>query len=112
MANLVDFLPLLQHIPTAMQKRGKALNTGLVETYGGIIKDIEQKLEDGIPVEDCLAKTMLQNREQDELDDLDMAILASAFMIGGVETVSPPIETIGTILNFLRQQLSCSGSQP
>ena len=98
MANLVDFLPLLQHIPTVMQKRGKALNAGLVETYGGIIKDIERKLEKGIPVDDCLAKTMLQNREQDELDDLDMAILASAFMIGGVETTAAIMQWFSALI--------------
>ena len=39
---------------------------------------------------DCLAKSMVQMRKAENLDDLDMAILASAFMIGGVETVSHP----------------------
>lgn len=88
MSNLVDFLPILQRIPSPMQIRGKKLHNGLVETYGGIIKDIERKLNRGVVVEDCLAKTMLQTRQEEDLDDLDMAILASAFMIGGVETVS------------------------
>jgi len=88
MSNLVDFLPLLQRLPSPMLFRGKKLHNGLVETYGGLIKDVDRKLKKGIPVQDCLAKSMLQIRRDEDLDDLDMAILASAFMIGGVETVS------------------------
>jgi cytochrome P450 len=87
MSNLVDFLPILQKLPNPMLSRGKRLHQGLVETYGGMIEEIEKKLDNGIPVEDCLAKSMVQMREEEQLDDLDMAILASAFMIGGVETV-------------------------
>lgn len=70
-----------------MQIRGRKLHQSLVETYGGLIKTIEQNLKDGVEVEDCLAKTMIQNRETEGLDDLDMYILVSAFMIAGVETV-------------------------
>lgn len=88
MSNLVDFLPILQWIPTPMSSRGKKLHNDLVDTYGGIINDIDQKLANGQDVEDCLSKYMLSIREEEELDHVDMAILASAFMIGGVETVS------------------------
>ena len=87
MSNLIDFVPLLQLIPTPMQRRGKKLHQGLVETYGGLINDIKQRLDRGVAVEDCLAKSMLQDASEEDLDDLDMSILASAFMIGGVETV-------------------------
>lgn len=87
MSNLVDFVSLLQYIPTPMHQRGKKLHKGLVDTYGGIIKDIEQKMKSGGQVTDCLSKTMVEVRKKENLDDLDMAILASAFMIGGVETV-------------------------
>ena len=87
MSNLVDFLPLLQRVPSPMLLRGNKLHKGLVETYGGLIKDIDKKLKKGMRVQDCLAKSMLQARREENLDDLDMAILASAFMIGGVETV-------------------------
>lgn len=88
MSNLTDFLPVLQHLPNQMHKRGQKLHEGLVETYGGLVRDIDQKLKTGMVVEDCLAKTMLQSQETEGLDDLDVFILASAFMIGGVETVS------------------------
>ncbi|KAG6818699.1 hypothetical protein H0H93_002698, partial [Arthromyces matolae] len=85
-SNLTDFIPLLQHIPNHMISRAKKLNEDLVETYGGLIKDIESKLKRGEPVPDCLTKTMLAAREEEELDDTDMAILASAFIIGGMES--------------------------
>lgn len=88
MSNLTDFVPILQRFPNSIQKRGKKLHEGLVETYGGLVKDIEQNLKNGVAVDNCLAKTMLQSRETEGLDDLDIFILASAFMIGGVETVS------------------------
>ena len=54
-----------------------------------MVKDIEARLRAGEDVPDCLAKTMieLRNDSDDELDHLNMALLASSFMIGGVETV-------------------------
>ncbi|KAI1128352.1 cytochrome P450 [Nemania abortiva] len=87
-SNLVDFSSLLQKIPTRLRKRGQRLHEGLVDTYGGMIFDIKRQIHLGRDVPDCLAKTMLSIQEEEELDDLDMAILASAFMIGGVETTA------------------------
>ena len=87
-SNLVDFLAPMQWVPTKMHSRGKRLHEQLAATYGGMIKDIERRMRAGEEVPDCLAKTMIELRESEGLDDLDMAILASAFMIGGVETVS------------------------
>ena len=87
MSNLVDFVPLLQLIPSTMQRRGKKLHQDFVETYGGFINGIKQRLDGGAAVEDCLAKSMLQDAGEEDLDDLDMSILATAFMVGGVETV-------------------------
>lgn len=72
-----------------MRTRGRNLHRDLVDTYGGLIKDIEQRMQNGATVPDCLAKTMLDAREEEDLDHIDMSILASAFMIGGVETVRP-----------------------
>lgn len=89
-SNLVDFIPLLQKLPNPLTSRGKRLHKGLVETYGGLVKGVEQKVKRGEPVEDCLAKTLAQIRDEEQLDDLDMAIMASAFLIGGVETVRLP----------------------
>ncbi|KAJ4292525.1 hypothetical protein N0V90_009188 [Kalmusia sp. IMI 367209] len=88
MSNLVDFVPLLQWLPSPLRSRGKQLHRDLVETYGGLIKGVERRMKEGEPVDDCLAKTMIQIQEEEKLDHLDMSILASAFMIGGVETTA------------------------
>ena len=88
MSNLVDFVPLLQLIPTPMQRRGKKLHEGLVETYGGLIDDIRRRLDHGAAVKECLTKSMLQDANKEGLDNLDISMLASGFMIGGVETVT------------------------
>jgi cytochrome P450 len=87
MSNLVDFIPILQYLPSQLRTRGRKLHRDLVDTYGGLINDIDRRMRLGESVPDCLAKTMLEVREAEQLDDLDMAMTASAFMIGGVETV-------------------------
>ncbi|KAI8931101.1 hypothetical protein NX059_012111 [Plenodomus lindquistii] len=90
MSNLVDFMPpIVQRLlPWTMKTRGKKLHKGLVDTYGGFIEAINANMKAGIEVDDCLAKTMLSIRDEEDLDHLDMSILASAFMIGGVETTA------------------------
>ncbi|KAF3401654.1 3-hydroxyphenylacetate 6-hydroxylase [Penicillium rolfsii] len=98
MSNLVDFVPLLQYLPTPMHRRGKKLHKGLVETYGGIIKDTERRMKTGEKVPDCLARTMIEVRHKEQLDDLDMAILASAFMIGGVETTAAIMQWFSALI--------------
>lgn len=78
-----------------MKSRGQRLHRDLVDTYGGMIRNIEQELRLGRNVPDCLSKAMIEAQKEEELGHLDMAILASAFMIGGVETVctrSHPVE--------------------
>ena len=97
-SNLVDFVPLLQKIPTTMQSRGKRLHKALADTYGGMIKRIEARMNAGEEVPDCLAKTMIQARQSEDLDDLDMAILASAFMIGGVETTASIMQWFSALI--------------
>jgi hypothetical protein len=48
---------------------------------------VEARMKAGEEVTDCLAKTLVQTRDKENFDRLDMVILCSAFMIGGVETV-------------------------
>lgn len=52
-----------------------------------MIIDIEARMKRGENVPDCLVKTMILTKEEEEMDHLDMSILCAAFMIGGVETV-------------------------
>lgn len=81
-----------------MRSRGQKLHKGLVDTYGGMIKNIEVRINAGEKVPDCLAKTMLEMRRSEDLDDLDMGILASAFMIGGVETTASIMQWFSALI--------------
>ncbi|KAI8955076.1 cytochrome P450 [Xylaria longipes] len=97
-SNLVDFSSLLQRLPTRMRKRGRKLHDDLVDTYGGMIFETERQIRLGRDVPECLAKTMLSIRDEEELDGLDMAILASAFMIGGVETTASIMQWFSALI--------------
>lgn len=112
---MVDFVPLLQRLPNLMASRGKKLHEGLVETYGGMINEIAARMKRGEEVPDCLVKTMLLTREEEELDHIDMSILCAAFMIGGVETAGVLIRKLsGNCCNmhiFTRRLPLCNGLQ-
>ncbi|KAL1859820.1 hypothetical protein Daus18300_009410 [Diaporthe australafricana] len=98
MSNLVDFIPLLQHLPSQMRTRGRMLHQDLVDVYGGLINGIDRRMHSGEDVPECLAKTMLQVRDTEQLDHLDMAITASAFMIGGVETTASIMQWFSALI--------------
>jgi hypothetical protein len=85
---MTDFVPLLQRLPNYMVARGKRLHRDLVKVYGGMIDDITIRLENGEHVPECLVTNLLEVKDQEELDYLDMSMLCSAFMVGGVETAS------------------------
>ena len=88
---MIDFVPILQKLPfnLPLKTRAHKLHADLVKTYGGMITEIDERMKRGEQVPDCLVKTLLLAQEEEGLDHLDMAILCSAFMIGGVETVCP-----------------------
>jgi hypothetical protein len=67
--------------------RAKRLHKGIVETYGGMIKDIEHRMNAGEDIPDCLAKTLIKTDEREGLDHLDKTMICAAFMIGGIESV-------------------------
>ena len=110
MSNLIDFLPLLEWFPSRLRSRGQKLHRDLVETFGGMIEDIRQRSMRGQPVPDCLAATLLAIRQEEELDDLDMAMMASAFLIGGVETVVRYYQVCGFLVLSLLCFLFCFAS--
>ncbi|KAJ7510829.1 cytochrome P450 [Mycena galericulata] len=97
-SNLVDFFPLMQCLPTSMRTRGRNLHQALVDAYGGLIKDVEHRMQMGVIVPECLAKTMVDTKDEEQLDHLDMAILASAFMIGGVETTAAIMQWFSALI--------------
>jgi cytochrome P450 len=71
-----------------MKTRSQKLHADLVATYGGMINDIDERMKRGENVPDCVVKTLLEAKDKQGLDDLDITIMCSGFMIGGVETVS------------------------
>jgi len=97
-SNMVDFVPILQKLPNYMTTRGKKLHAALLETYGGMINDIDARMQRGEEVPDCLVKTMLLTKDEEELSHLDMSILCSAFMIGGVETTASIMQWFSALI--------------
>ncbi|KAI1839626.1 hypothetical protein JX266_014164 [Neoarthrinium moseri] len=87
-SNLVDHVPMLRYFPTSIRSRGRRLHRDIVSTYGGMIKEMDERIQKGQDIRDCLAKSMLQARKQEDLDDLDITFLATSFMVGGVETTA------------------------
>jgi hypothetical protein len=83
---------MLQRLPSHIRSRARELHSDLVDVYGGLVKEVGERMQAGGEVRDCLVKTMLLMKEKEYLDEFDITILASAFMIGGIETVpSPPL---------------------
>ncbi|KAF9491318.1 cytochrome P450 [Pleurotus eryngii] len=97
-SNLTDFIPLLQKIPNYMTLRGERLHKDLVETYGGMILDIDKRMRVGEKVPNCLVKTMLEAKGKEQLDHIDMSILCAAFMIGGVETTASIMQWFSALI--------------
>jgi len=101
MANLVDFVPawLQQSLLWDMKRRGEWLHAVLVDTYGGLVKRIERYMKNDVHVKDCLLKAMVARRDDEQLNDRDMAMLASAFMVGGVETTASIIQWFSALIS-------------
>ncbi|KAF9499951.1 cytochrome P450 [Pleurotus eryngii] len=97
-SNLVDFIPLLQKLPNRMTSRGKKLHRALVETYGGMALEFEERMKSGERVPECFAKAILEAREEEKLDHKDISILCSAFMVGGVETTGSIIQWFSALI--------------
>lgn len=87
MSNTIDFFPFLQYLPNEMTSRGRQLNRDVVDTWGGQVKQVEEKMKGGENVPPCLTKTMLQIRDNEKLSDKEITMTSASFMVGGVETV-------------------------
>ncbi|KAF8638158.1 hypothetical protein AX17_002401 [Amanita inopinata Kibby_2008] len=88
MSNLTDFVTLLQYMPNTMVNRAKRLHESMIKVYGGMIKDVEARMNRGEEVPHCVAKTVVKIREEENLSFFDMVTLCGAFMIGGIETTA------------------------
>ncbi|KAJ7165681.1 cytochrome P450 [Mycena crocata] len=92
LSNLVDYLPFLQYFPSAMHARGIRLRYATVALYGTLIKEMDHKLNVGEDIPDCFAKKLLEVKQEEKLDDLDITMLVASFMIARVETPSGLIQ--------------------
>jgi len=89
MSNAIDFFPILRYLPNKITARGRKLNQEIINTWGGLVKQVELEMHCNKEVPPSLTKKMLKLLHSEErLSHKEMAMLAAAFMIGGVETVS------------------------
>ena len=88
LSNIVDFIEPLQWLPTTTRSRGRRLHDGIVEVYGAMIMRVKARMDAGEDVPDCLVKTLLLSQEREKLDWEDMCMLAVAFNLGGIHSVS------------------------
>ncbi|KAF8653404.1 hypothetical protein AX16_003947 [Volvariella volvacea WC 439] len=98
-AMLTDFLPILQHVPgNPMTARAKRLHQALLDVYGGMMDEIVDKINRGDEVPDCLVKDLVEKKEKENMDWLDMVMICCAFMIGGVESTSSIPQWFSTLI--------------
>ena len=69
------------------QIRGRKLHDEMVEVYGALLMKVKARMDAGEDVPDCLAKTLWQIRDQENLDWEDMCMLTAVFVLGGVHSV-------------------------
>ncbi|KAJ3768549.1 cytochrome P450 [Lentinula raphanica] len=91
-SNVIDFIEPLQKIPTKTRSRGRKLYSDLIEVYGTMILRVQAKLDAGEFVPECLVKTLIQNKEKEKLDWVDLCMLSAVFTLGGVHSSSGIIQ--------------------
>ena len=88
LSNTVDFIEPLQWIPTTTKSRARRIHDDLVEVYGAMIMRVKARMDSSEDVPDCLVKELLLSQVQEKLDWEDMCMLAVAFNLGGIPSVS------------------------
>jgi cytochrome P450 len=91
-SNTVDFITLLEYIPTSKRTRGIALSNGIVEVYGAMIERVRARMACGEDVSDCLVKTLILTQEKEKLSWEDLCMLAAVFTLGGVHSTAGLIQ--------------------
>jgi hypothetical protein len=87
-SNAIDFIDPLQWLPTRTRTRSRWVHDAIMGVYGAMILRVKARLDAGEEVEDCLAKTLLLEQENEDLDWEDMCMLSAVFTLGGVHSVS------------------------
>jgi len=87
MSNAVDFVPFLRYLPNTSTTRAQRLHERVVAIIGGILSDMDEQLQAGESLPDCLAKSLLENRGKENHDRLDIIMLCAAFVVPGFASV-------------------------
>nr|BAL05163.1 cytochrome P450 [Phanerodontia chrysosporium] len=88
-SNWVDFVPFLRNFPAfTMIERSRRLHQHFVDTCGGLVRDVKRQIDAGDNVPDCMAKFLLDVKDKERLDDLDIILLCCGFLVGGVESTA------------------------
>jgi len=87
MSNAVDFVPFLRYLPSSSTTRAQRLHQRVVAIIGGILSDVDEQLQAGESLPDCLAKSLLENRGKEDHDWLDIIMLCAAFIVPGFASV-------------------------
>ncbi|KAF9254155.1 cytochrome P450, partial [Marasmius fiardii PR-910] len=91
-SNAVDFVKPLQWIPTRIRSRGRKLRKDFIEVYGTMINLVKDRMASGENVPDCLVKSLLQKKDEEELSWIDLCLLTTAFATGGSHSTSGTIQ--------------------
>jgi hypothetical protein len=97
---MIDFVPFLQKIPTPMRSRGRRLWKNFLDCNGAMIQRVQERIDSGENVPDCLVKILIDCAEEEKLSWVDMCFIANAFTIGGVQSVSP---SLYIFINYITQ---------
>ncbi|KAF7363031.1 Cytochrome P450 [Mycena venus] len=92
LSNAVDFIKPLQYLPSRTRTRGMKLNADMTEVFGGMIQEMQRRIENAEYVPDCLIKTLLETPEEEKLEFEDILMLAVAFAFGGVHSIAGIIQ--------------------
>jgi len=87
MSNAVDFVPFLCYLPSTSTTRAQCLYQRVVAIIGGILSNMDEQLQAGESLPDCLAKFLLENRGKENHDWLDIIMLCAAFIVPGFALV-------------------------
>ncbi|KXN84313.1 3-hydroxyphenylacetate 6-hydroxylase, partial [Leucoagaricus sp. SymC.cos] len=90
--NMIDFFKVLQWIPTTMRAKGRKLHNDFIAVYGAMMLRTKARMDAGEEVPDCLVKTLIQCKEEEQLSWEDMCFIVSAFTTGGVHSTSGIVE--------------------
>ncbi|KAF7421194.1 hypothetical protein PC9H_011714 [Pleurotus ostreatus] len=90
--NMIDFVKILQWLPTTTRYRARKLHFDVIAIYGAMMLRTKARMDAGDDVPDCLAKTLIECQETEQLSWEDMCFIVGAFTIGGVHSTSGVIE--------------------